>query len=695
MRRFRISNREALRLIRDLYFFIDPGCIRNSNYGLKSFFSKLLPRLYFLIFGLIQKSNPNQYFHAADFASKFPLGSLSFRFPVFKYLISSTGQRPQIGVDSRYLSNYPDVRSFPRSPLTHFFRYGKSEGRSADIQSIERISHENRLWYVTERNVHTKREILILIDSCKGVDYFLETSDTQGEELSDVAVIEATHNHGQEFTPLSNIVRVEIEGHRIIVKYKTHRDLIFERKHASHFLHSLFSDSGYEDPNSLEYIESYFHKLSYEPQKDFYMSGNQTFSARFFTYLNPSRNSLSIARRGIEMKTPHKILLISHDNTLSGAPLFALQIYKQMVSQGFLVQLLVLKRVSATISKSAFSDPGIDVLYLEDILPDVNVQKGSNSTESDLAVAYNAIFVNFKPDVVIANTVMSADPAVRASAAGILTVLLVHEIWDFTLKGHADYSPQEVAIRESFQSVNLVVFGSKAAREKFRDPEITPNSLVLPSIRVLSQITNIKPSERIELRQELGIPENAFVFLSIGSFEERKRTLDAIHAFIALSSSEVFMVLVGDWSIIDSYCRTVRNLAAKFSNIKTVETTPSLEKYYLTADCFIFMSSNEVYPLVLQEAAAYGLPRIISKFDGFRECVKSLNSALFYEIGDLMKLTELMGLIRDRCETREAIIHEAQAEVQNNEMEASQYIDRILIRLAYPHITSVRKACND
>jgi hypothetical protein len=61
----------------------------------------------------------------------------------------------------------------------------------------------------------------------------------------------------------------------------------------------------------------------------------------------------------------------------------------------------------------------------------------------------------------------------------------------------------------------------------------------------------------------------------------------------------------------------------------------------------------------------------------------------------LEKLTELMQLIRDSSEMREAIIHESQSEVQNNEAEASQYVNRLFNRLATPHVTSVKIAIND
>jgi glycosyltransferase involved in cell wall biosynthesis len=470
---------------------------------------------------------------------------------------------------------------------------------------------------------------------------------------------------------------------------------MLEARHINLFLNSIFQGFGAEEVKVVECIDTYLEKMSFSSQDAYYVGVNQTFSSRSFEYQNQSKLPLSIRAKNLHIKNAKRILLISHDDSLSGAPLFALQIYRQMVSQGFRVQLLVLKRASSYSASSPFSDSMLDLVYLEDVFPKNEVLISPHSTKDQLAIMCNAILGSFKPDIVMANTVVSAEWAVKAAAAGIPSVLLVHETWGFKVEGPLGYSPEEIVIRESFESANLVVFGSSAARERWQDSKLSPNSLVLPSHRVINPTNWMKSFEKIELRHTLGIPEHAFVYLSVGSFEERKRTLDAIQSFVAFSSDSDFLVLVGDWSLNDSYCSTVRKQAAKFTNIKIIETTPDLERYYFTADCFILMSASEVYPLVLQEAAAYGLPRIISKFDGFRECVESVNSALFYETGDLEKLTELMQLIRDSSEMREVIIRESQSEVQNNEAEASQYIDRLFNRLATPHVTSVRIAIND
>ena len=47
-------------------------------------------------------------------------------------------------------------------------------------------------------------------------------------------------------------------------------------------------------------------------------------------------------------------------------------------------------------------------------------------------------------------------------------------------------------------------------------------------------------------------------------------------------------------------------------------------------------------PLVLQEASYFGLPRIISKYLGYSELVKSDRDALLYDVGDVKRLSEQM-----------------------------------------------------
>jgi glycosyltransferase involved in cell wall biosynthesis len=79
------------------------------------------------------------------------------------------------------------------------------------------------------------------------------------------------------------------------------------------------------------------------------------------------------------------------------------------------------------------------------------------------------------------------------------------------------------------------------------------------------------------------------------------------------------------------------------------------------ADALVFASAEETYPLVLQEAAHLGLPRIVSRFPGWEESVSS-SAALLFDVGDVASLSECMRTaIEDEC-VRDRVAREGLAD---------------------------------
>jgi glycosyltransferase involved in cell wall biosynthesis len=695
MKKRRFGLRTGVQVLLDLYYFVDPKYIRQSQTGIKKLPAIIFPRLYFVTVGLIKRINPNHIFNSEGFSTRFIPGTLSHRFPTIKYLTTSTGKTPQSQFDRDYISKYPDLREFRKPLLVHYLRFTKFHEGDFEWKNSPRYVYRSNLWASATVSSAHPISIKLIVNSCRTVD-FLNFNDYNMELLNFAgSLVELKHQHIQGFLPLSNEVRIENLGEFLQISLKTHGNLLLNLEHLMVLLRKTLATPENLEAGGFNLIDEYLCKSDYNPNFFSLVGANQTFSAGTFRLNDSKRITVDFMHRKFDIEKMSKIFLVSHDDSLSGAPLFALQLYRQLVARNYEVKIVILKKLSSTLQKSAFANIEDDIYYLEDLgIPAKSFFNRARETV-DLEKGLKYLFLAFRPDLLIANTVVSAEAVITAESLGIPTVLLVHETWGFSTSVPSEYTPLEAMISGAFEGANLVVFGSSSAQAKWEDPRLRMNSIVLPSIRSMSEVPKINEYAKMNLREQFNIPQNAYVYLSIGSFEERKRTLDAIHAFVNLETSTDFLILVGDWKKEDVYCATVRDLASKYTNIKIVSTTSNLEPFYLLADCFIFMSETEVYPLVLQEAAIFGLVRITSRYSGYLENLKIESSALSYEVGDVDALTHAMRIIRDDPVLRREIIRLAEEVVTENNVEAELYFDHILERLNYPHITKVKISLND
>ena len=113
---------------------------------------------------------------------------------------------------------------------------------------------------------------------------------------------------------------------------------------------------------------------------------------------------------------------------------------------------------------------------------------------------------------------------------------------------------------------------------------------------------------RNEIRHKLGIGPGPVV-LYVGQLIERKGTLDllAAHELVVARRPDTQLVLVG-YGPLESELRK-HVAAARLPGVVFANHVPldELPGYYVTADCFVLPSHEEVWGLVLNEAAACGL----------------------------------------------------------------------------------------
>lgn len=124
----------------------------------------------------------------------------------------------------------------------------------------------------------------------------------------------------------------------------------------------------------------------------------------------------------------------------------------------------------------------------------------------------------------------------------------------------------------------------------------------------------IKSVDRIEIRQELGIPSDAFVLGHVGRFVELKNHdfLLSMFAEVVHQAPRAYLLLVGDGPLRKKIKQKVQRLGL-LDKVIFVGVRPDVPRLMLGAmDVFIFPSLYEGLGLVLVEAQAAGLPAVIS-----------------------------------------------------------------------------------
>jgi glycosyltransferase involved in cell wall biosynthesis len=131
--------------------------------------------------------------------------------------------------------------------------------------------------------------------------------------------------------------------------------------------------------------------------------------------------------------------------------------------------------------------------------------------------------------------------------------------------------------------------------------------------RLLSRVPD-RANVRIALRRRLGIPDDAFVVMFCGKYSARKRPVDLVAAAWAAAQSglPVWSLLVGEGaerSAIEEFRRRNHVTNAVLTGFVNQSSIP---EYYATSDAIAVTSAYDPHPLVVTEAACFGLPVIVS-----------------------------------------------------------------------------------
>ncbi len=134
---------------------------------------------------------------------------------------------------------------------------------------------------------------------------------------------------------------------------------------------------------------------------------------------------------------------------------------------------------------------------------------------------------------------------------------------------------------------------------------------------------------RREFRLKLNIADDDIVFGYVGRITRDKGINELLESFKSvLSEKKAKLLLVGDFDNEGTIRQDLREWAQSNKNVIFVGWTNEVAKYYCAMDVFMSLSYREGFGLVVIEAAAMGLPGIVTDVPGQIDTIEDFKTGI-------------------------------------------------------------------
>lgn len=127
---------------------------------------------------------------------------------------------------------------------------------------------------------------------------------------------------------------------------------------------------------------------------------------------------------------------------------------------------------------------------------------------------------------------------------------------------------------------------------------------------------------KIKLKNDLHIPESAFIFIFIGRLVKDKGINELVAAFSELNNLNGILLLVGNYEEeLDPLLSETMDLIKNNSKIISTGYQKDVRPFLAISDALVFPSYREGFPNVVMQAGAMGLPAIVTDINGCNEII--------------------------------------------------------------------------
>lgn len=278
-------------------------------------------------------------------------------------------------------------------------------------------------------------------------------------------------------------------------------------------------------------------------------------------------------------------------------------------------------------------------------------------------------------DVINTHFVVPTGPLGHALARwhGVPNVLSVHggDLFDPS-KGSSPHlhAPLRAAVRWMLRVADDVVGQS---RDTVR--HVTELYGVRRPVELIPLGIERPPPASAASRQDLGLPPDAFVMITIGRLVARKATTQLIDNFAASNIANAHLVIVGDGPDAPAIEKRANELGVR-NRVHMLGQVSDAEKYAAlsVADVFVTASQHEGFGLVFLEAMAFGLPVLCYDRGGQTDFLTT------GETGHVVKLNDQESFVRALIEMHRDVEARERQGQYNRQLVENYFIDTCAAR---------------
>ena len=610
----------------------------------------------------IWEYNGNRSWVKNNLRESYSPDSLAFKFPVIRYVIRSNPQSPQIVFDHDYLRMRDDIKLFFGPPLIHYLRFGRREGLVLSKASAASTNTFIQINSQTGDNWEAKPSTRIHVSNCQ----FTGFTNFQESGFTGIAQVQReTHSCLNENT-------IPARKPEVIIGINNLELSIQINLHDSYYLDLSVIESLTSDYSSLTELEfaiiRYLHLISLYQAVPKLDTGTDDMNIQNWNTLNASHerkfdcNPQYLRRFRKPLNQERSAILVSHENSLTGAPKALLEFKFFLENLGWKVKVIVLQGVPENLN---FGEETIIVSPTRS-----NVMDSTSTFEKSFKKIISDLSKEINPSFILVNTYPASRKVYEYLPDNIFKVQYVHEM-------PINYPKNSHEIMSYF---DLNIFASRKAEKNWSKDNVIQSKVVYPIIDN-AKLLHIAINEYSDIRKNLKIPDDHFIFAAIGTIEPRKRLRDVVNAFKLANIKQASLIIVGETQHSKI---TAEDLRKQHENVHVIPKSSNVADFFRIADCFVMASENEVFPLVLQEAKVFDLPIISSMYPGFEEMFQDGYPAGFFEIGDIRALAGLMKdqVLISNSKPIEKFEHVSQVlGAENLFREIIRYKDRLSVHL--------------
>lgn len=155
-----------------------------------------------------------------------------------------------------------------------------------------------------------------------------------------------------------------------------------------------------------------------------------------------------------------------------------------------------------------------------------------------------------------------------------------------------------------------------------------------------------KDKYRKSIREQLEIPEDAFVYGFVGRITRDKGVNELLEAYKAINDDS-YLIMVGPIEVDETINQDLYTWASKNEKIKFTGYTSVVEQYLSAMDCYILPSYREGFGMGVVEAEAMGVPVIVTDIPGPTDAMIDNETGIVVQKADVESLYNAMISIRE------------------------------------------------